>query len=274
MSASHRLGGEPTMRNHRKHTVLAAAAFAALSLGLTACGSGDGTKDEGKAAASQQATDSATAAATSGTSGTAGSGSSSSSSSASGSGKSGSSNSGTASDAAAKNKGGSGSGTGTGAGSGSGSGSGSGKSGANSPACTFSDMKVTMEKADETPTEHIMLTATNKSSRTCHLLKYPLLAFGPIQTAKDIPAVAKSKSLVPVVLEPGQAAYANVRVANGGAHEDNKVVKEFDVNFFAADGPAEGTIVVHAPSGGLAVDEAVAKTGYWTYELRNGADEF
>ncbi|MFC4328185.1 DUF4232 domain-containing protein [Streptomyces andamanensis] len=272
MSASHRLGGEPTMRNHRKHTVLAVAAFAALSLGLTACGSGDGTKDEGKAAASQQATDSATAAATSGASGTAGSGSSSSSSSAAGSGKSGSSNSGNASDAAAKNKGGSGSGSGTGAGSG--SGSGSGKSGANAPACTFSDMKVTMEKADETPTEHIMLTATNKSSRTCHLLKYPLLAFGPIQTAKDIPAVAKSKSLVPVVLEPGQAAYANVRIANGGVHEDNKVFNEFDVNFFAADGPAEGSIGVHAPSGGLAVDVAAAKTGYWTYELRNGADEF
>lgn len=135
-------------------------------------------------------------------------------------------------------------------------------------------MKVTMEKADETPTEHIMLTATNKSSRTCHLLKYPVLAFGDAYTAKEIPVVAKSKSLVPVVLEPGQAAYANVRVANGGAHEDNMVVKKFDVNFFASSGPAEGTAVVQAPSGGLAVDVAVAKTGYWTYELRNGADEF
>ncbi|MFF1489152.1 DUF4232 domain-containing protein [Streptomyces sp. NPDC058319] len=256
------------MRNHRKHTVLAVAAFAALSLGLTACGSGNGTKDEGQATTSQQATDSATAAATTGTSGTAGSGSSAS---ASGSGKSGSANSATAADAAAKkNKGGSG----TGAGAGSDSGSGSGKSGANAPACTFSDMKVTMEKADETPTEHIVLTATNKSSHSCRLLKYPLLAFGPIQTAKDVPAVAKSKPGAPVVLAPGQPAYANVRVANGGAHEDNKVVKEFDVNFFAADGPAEGSIVVHAPSGGLAVDEAVAKTGYWTEELRNGADEF
>ncbi|MET9147895.1 DUF4232 domain-containing protein [Streptomyces sp. NPDC004042] len=258
------------MRNHRKHTVLAVAAFAALSLGLTACGSGNGTKDEGQATTSQQATDSATAAATTGTAGTAGS-----SASAAGSGKSGSSNSGTAADAAAKkNKGGSGTGADAGSDSGSGSGSGSGKSGANAPACTFSDMKVTMEKADETPTEHIVLTATNKSSRTCRLLKYPLLAFGPIQTAKDVPAVAKSKPGAPVVLAPGQPAYANVRVANGGAHEDNKVVKEFDVNFFAADGPAEGSIVVHAPSGGLAVDEAVAKTGYWTEELRNGADEF
>ncbi|ANH93225.1 hypothetical protein A8713_20350 [Streptomyces sp. SAT1] len=262
------------MRNHRKHTVLAVAAFAALSLGLTACGSGNGTKDEGQATTSQQATDSATAAATTGTSGTAGSGSSAS---ASGSGKSGSANSATAADAAAKkNKGGSGTGAGAGSDSGSGSvsGSGSGKSGANAPACTFSDMKVTMEKADETPTEHIVLTATNKSSHSCRLLKYPLLAFGPIQTAKDVPAVAKSKPGAPVVLAPGQPAYANVRVANGGAHEDNKVVKEFDVNFFAADGPAEGSIVVHAPSGGLAVDEAVAKTGYWTEELRNGADEF
>ncbi|CAM5231125.1 hypothetical protein STANM309S_06200 [Streptomyces tanashiensis] len=44
--------GRTTMRNHRKHTVLAAAAIAALSLGLTACGGGDGAsgaKDAGSA---------------------------------------------------------------------------------------------------------------------------------------------------------------------------------------------------------------------------------
>ena len=68
-----------------------------------------------------------------------------------------------------------------------------------------------------------------------------------------------------VVLKPGEPAYANVRVALGGAHEDNKVVKSFNLNLFAPEGPAEGSIVVNAPAGGLAVDEAAAKTGYWTY---------
>ncbi|WP_438828692.1 hypothetical protein [Streptomyces klenkii] len=46
------------------------------------------------------------------------------------------------------------------------------------------------------------------------------------------------------------------------------------MNLFSADGPAEGSKVVTAPAGGIAVDETVAKTGYWTPKLRNGADEF
>nr|BFD82917.1 hypothetical protein StreXyl84_23180 [Streptomyces sp. Xyl84] len=247
------------MRNHRKHTVLAVAAVAALSLGLTACGGdGSGTKDEGGASTSQTATDTAKSATA--TTGATVAADSAGSSAASASGGSGTAKSGTNAQPAAKNK--------------AGSGSASGKSGANAPVCTFQDVKVKAAKADETPTEHVVLTATNTSGHSCRLLKYPLLAFGPVQTAKDIPAVAKSNPGVPVVLASGASAYANVRIANGGAHEDNKVVKEFNVNLFAADGPAEGSIVVHAPAGGLAVDEAVAKTGYWTEELRNGADEF
>ncbi|MEW2297712.1 DUF4232 domain-containing protein [Streptomyces sp. NPDC006743] len=249
------------MRNHRKHTVLAVAAVAALSLGLTACGGdGSGTKDEGGASTSQTVTDAAKSAATAGATVASDSAGSSAGSAASASGGSGTAKSGTNAQPAAKNK--------------AGSGSASGRPGATAPVCTFQDVKVKAAKADETPTEHVVLTATNTSGHSCRLLKYPLLAFGPVQTAKDIPAVAKSNPGVPVVLASGASAYANVRIANGGAHEDNKVVKEFNVNLFAADGPAEGSIVVHAPAGGLAVDEAVAKTGYWTEELRNGADEF
>ncbi|MGN5381864.1 DUF4232 domain-containing protein [Streptomyces lasalocidi] len=140
------------------------------------------------------------------------------------------------------------------------------------PACGAADVRVT--EADETPTAHIVLTAKNTSGHACRLYQYPLIAFGDIHTAKDVPAVAKSNPGTPVVLQPGDPAYANVRVALGGAHEDTKAVGRFNVNLFAADGPAEGSVVVSAPAGGLAVDEAAARTGYWTYELRNGADEF
>ncbi|MGW1121763.1 DUF4232 domain-containing protein [Streptomyces tanashiensis] len=255
------------MRNHRKHTVLAAAAIAALSLGLTACGGGDGAsgaKDAGSASSAQ------TSAGT-GDNGTAGGGTADQTSAKSGSGSTGGSTSGGSA------TGGSTAGGSTGSTGGSKSGS-TGSTGQNSsakaPACAYGDIKVTAAKADEVPTEHIVLTATNTSGRSCTLLEYPLIAFGPIQTAKDIPAVAKSKPAKLVVLKAGEPAYANVRVALGGAHEDNKVVKEFNVNLFAPQGPAEGSIVVKAPAGGLAVDEAAAKTGYWTYELRNGADEF
>ncbi|MFC9591863.1 DUF4232 domain-containing protein [Streptomyces sp. NPDC056944] len=252
------------MRNHRKQTVLAAAAIAALSLGLTACGGGDaaaGAKDAGSASAAQSAT-------ATGGSGTAGGGTADQTASKGGSGSTGGSATG---GSTAGGSTGSGSGSKSGATTG---GSTGGKSSAKAPACAYGDIKVTAAKADEVPTEHIVLTATNTSGRSCTLLEYPLIAFGPIQTAKDIPAVAKSKPATLVVLKAGEPAYANVRIALGGAHEDNKVVKEFNVNLFASEGPAEGSIVVKAPAGGLAVDEAAAKTGYWTHELRNGADEF
>ncbi|MFF9482884.1 DUF4232 domain-containing protein [Streptomyces sp. NPDC014733] len=146
--------------------------------------------------------------------------------------------------------------------------------GGKAPACTFEDVKITAEKQDGTPTTHLTLTATNTSGHACTLLRYPLIAFGDIHTAKDVPAVAKSKPATPVVLNAGEPAYVAVRINNGGVHEDNHVVTSFNVNLFAPEGPAEGSKVVKAPLGGVAVDDAVAKTGYWTTELRNGADEF
>ncbi|MFF9199344.1 DUF4232 domain-containing protein [Streptomyces sp. NPDC014779] len=246
-------------RTHRRNTALAVAAVAALSLGLTACGGDDkGTRDEG-AATHASAPAEAGASSGSGTGGSTTAG-------------------GDASAAPGKAGGTSGSGGGSAGGS-AGGGTGTGAKtaaagGGKTPSCTFQDVRVTAAKADETPTEHIVLTAVNKSSRACRLDGYPLIAFGQIQTAKDIPAVAKSKPAAPVVLQPGAPAYANVRVVLGGVHEDNKVVDSFNVNLFTGTAPTEGSIVVKAPAGGIAVDEAVAKTGYWTPELRNGADEF
>ncbi|MER7518616.1 DUF4232 domain-containing protein [Streptomyces sp. NPDC126499] len=240
------------MRTYRKNTVLAVAAAAVLSLGLTACGGDEGgSRDEGAAITQVTPEGGAIGGATVGA-GSAG-GSAAGGAAASGS--------------TAGGKGGA-------AVSGGSTASASSGSSAKAPACTYKDVKVTAAKVDETPTEHIVLTATNTSGRACRLHGYPLIAFGEIQTAKDVPAVAKSKPAAPVVLEPGAPAYANVRIALGGVDEENKVVTSFHVNLFAGDAPAEGSIVVKAPAGGLAVDEAIAKTGYWTPELRNGADEF
>ncbi|MFC8264394.1 DUF4232 domain-containing protein [Streptomyces cinereoruber] len=255
------------MRHHRKNTVLAAAAVAALSLGLTACGGSDtGAKDAGSASSAPQAAADQNAAkggATATTGGSTTEGSTTGASTAGGSTSGGT----TAGGSTAGGKGTTASTASTGSATGA-------KASAKAPACAHGDVRITVEKANEVPTEHVVLTATNVSGRACTLLEYPLLAFGPIQTAKDVPAVAKSKPAAPIVLKNGEPAHANVRVSLGGVHEDNKVVKEFTVNLFAADGPAEGSVVVKAPAGGLAVNEAVAKTGYWTYELRNGADEF
>ncbi|ALO10810.1 hypothetical protein AQF52_5216 [Streptomyces venezuelae] len=264
-----------TMRTHHKATVLAAAAVTALSLGLTACGgdSGTGAKDAGSASSShsEQAAGAADTGTGDDTADDTADGTSDAADTADGS-TAGGPASGGVSEASAT--GGKGSTSGKGSTGGKTAAKTSTKTAAKAPACAYGDIGITAAKADEVPTEHITLTATNVSGRSCTLLQYPLIAFGDIQTAKDVPAVAKSKPAAPVVLKPGAPAYANVRVALGGVGEGNKVVKSFNVNLFAADGPAEGSIVVKAPAGGLAVDETAAKTGYWTYELRNGADEF
>ncbi|MEE1751393.1 DUF4232 domain-containing protein [Streptomyces sp. SP18CS02] len=141
--------------------------------------------------------------------------------------------------------------------------------------CTVDDVNISAAKQEGVPTTHLTLTATNVSGSACTLLQYPLIAFGDVpQTAKDVPPVAKSKPAGPIVLNAGTPAYAAVRINEGGVDEETHVVTSFYVNLFAADGPAEGGESVAAPKGGIAVDDAVAKTGYWTYELRNGADEF
>ncbi|MFD0339741.1 DUF4232 domain-containing protein [Streptomyces sp. NPDC127117] len=250
----------------RRPAVLAATAVAALSLTLTACGGEDDSKHNGAAAS---------VSAEQGTSGSNGGGSSSNGgvgttgSTTAGSGTSGSTTAG--------------SGTTTGSGT-SASGATTGtvvqagvkkKATAKAPACTVNDVRISAAKQTGVPTTHITLTATNVSGHACTLLQYPLLGFGDLpQTSKDVPAVAKSKPGTPIVLNAGTPAYAAVRINNGGVDEKNHVVGSFYMNLFAADGPAEGSRIVAAPKGGIAVDDAAAKTGYWTYELRNGADEF
>ncbi|MFJ9338025.1 DUF4232 domain-containing protein [Streptomyces sp. NPDC101733] len=227
------------MRTHRKNTVLVLAAAAVLSLGTTACG---GTGGASKAAPHTKASP-AGGQSTDGADGAGG----------------------------AVGKGGP---TADGTGKAGGPAKVTGTVSKDAPACAAKDVRITVATADEVPTEHVVLTAVNASGRACRLFEYPLIAFGDVQTAKDVPAVAKSKPAAPIVLKAGEPAYANVRVALGGAHEENKVVARFNVNLFAANGPAEGSVVVTAPAGGIAVDAAAAKTGYWTYELRNAADDF
>ncbi|MFF8617290.1 DUF4232 domain-containing protein [Streptomyces sp. NPDC015350] len=244
----------------RRPAVFAATAVAALGLTLTACGGDEGTKDNG--AATPAATVAATVAASTdgGTSGSA-----TAASGASGSGASGvvtTTRIGVKKKAPAKAPSKS-------------SSNAAPKARAKTPACTVGDVKISAAKQPGVPTTHITLTATNVSGHSCTLLQYPLLAFGELpQTSKDVPPVAKSRPGAPIVLNAGTPAYAAVRINNGGVDEKTHTVRSFYVNLFAADGPAEGSETVIAPKGGIAVDDAVAKTGYWTYELRNGADEF
>ncbi|MEV7195087.1 DUF4232 domain-containing protein [Streptomyces sp. NPDC093510] len=230
------------MRTFRSRTtVLAATGAAVFALSLTACGGGDtDTKSAGSSATER-----------------------------------------TVSVGHAKSNG---SVNGSGKGSGNGSGNGSGKgepsaeatiaagkrAAAAAPLCTTKDVRISAAQHGGPPYTHIVLTAKNTSGHSCTMSGFPEIQF--LESHKqNVPAVAKSKPAAPVVLKAGAPAYALVKVSDGGVDENNEPVSAFSVTLQGGGGMA----AVTAPgSGGIAVDPAKALTGFWTYELRNGADDF
>ncbi|MFG2625094.1 DUF4232 domain-containing protein [Streptomyces sp. NPDC048473] len=224
-----------TLRN--RTTVLAAATTAVLALALTACGGDDsGTKSAGPATSNTAAAGSSSEAAKD-------TGTTTGGSTASGGGT-------------AKN---------TSATKGS-----TGSASATAPACATKDVKITAATQDGPPYTHIVLTAKNTSGHKCEMKGFPEIQF--LESHKEnVPAVAKSKPAAPVVLTPGAPAYALVKLSDGGKDEDGEPVSAFSVMLQGGSGLA----AVKAPgASGIFVDPAQAKTGYWTYELRNGADDF
>ncbi|MFD4016191.1 DUF4232 domain-containing protein [Streptomyces sp. SH5] len=238
-----------TFRN--RTTVLAAATTAALALALTACGdNGSGTRSEGAATDT-----SATVAASPAASGK-GAGAEKAADDATGTGTTGSTGTGTAQAAGAAKSSGNTGGT---------------SAKATVTLCTAQGLKITAERQDGPPYTHLTLSAKNTSGTSCEMKEYPHIHF--LDNARGVvPPVAKSKPQAPVVLEPGQSAYAAVRMSEGGRKETTETVKEFTVTLKANGG---GMAVVKSPAAeGLAVNPQKWATGYWTPELRNGADEF
>ncbi|MGW4889525.1 DUF4232 domain-containing protein [Streptomyces murinus] len=239
--------------NTLHRTALLAAAGTALVLSLTAC-QGDGDANSAPTSGSSVNVQSPSGKATD-ASGTTGSANSAGSGGTSGS---------TASN------GGGGSTKASGSSGSSGSASSGEQASASTPVCAAGDVHITAATQDGPPYTHIVLTAKNTSRHSCRLTGFPHIQF--LESRKqDVPAVAKSKPEAPVVLAAGDPAYALVKLSDGGREEDNEPVTAFSV--MLAGDPT--VIAVTAPgSGGIAVDPAKALTGYWTPELRNGADDF
>uniref|UniRef100_A0AAU2VRX4 DUF4232 domain-containing protein n=1 Tax=Streptomyces sp. NBC_00008 TaxID=2903610 RepID=A0AAU2VRX4_9ACTN len=234
-------------RTRGRATALAATTTAVLALALTACGGSDngtGTRSEGPAnnsapaSAAKSTTDSGSAAA-----------------------KTSVAAKGTTTGAKGTT-GGTGSSTGGAAKSATGS--------ASVPLCTTKDVRISAAAQDGPPYTHIVLTAKNTSGHRCEMKGFPEIQF--LESHKqNIPSVAKSKPATRIVLDAGAPAYALVKLSNGGVDEDVEPVTAFAVWLQGGSGQA----AVRAPRAeGIAVDPAVYRTGYWTYELRNGADDF
>ncbi|MBJ7003929.1 DUF4232 domain-containing protein [Streptomyces sp. CRPSP2-6A1] len=239
--------------NTLHRTALLAAAGTALVLSLTACqGDGDANSAPTSGFSVNAQSPSGKATDASGMAGSANSAGSSSTSGSTGSNSGGGST---------KTSGSSGS---------SGSASSGEQASASTPVCAAGDVRITAATQDGPPYTHIVLTAKNTSRHSCRLTGFPHIQF--LESHKqDVPAVAKSKPEAPVVLAAGDPAYALVKLSDGGREENNEPVTAFSV--MLAGDPT--VIAVTAPgSEGIAVDPAKALTGYWTPELRNGADDF
>ncbi|KUL55003.1 DUF4232 domain-containing protein [Streptomyces sp. NRRL S-1521] len=138
------------------------------------------------------------------------------------------------------------------------------------PVCTTEDLKISAARHGGPPYTHIVLTAKNTSGHSCRMTGHPEIQF--LESHREnVPPVAKSRPAAPVVLKAGAPAYAMVRLSDGGVDESTEPVSGFSVTLKGGG----GTAAVTAPGrGGIAVDPAAWRTGYWTYELRNGADDF
>ncbi|MGV9318755.1 DUF4232 domain-containing protein [Streptomyces sp. NPDC003660] len=224
------------MNASRRTALFSVAASAALALSLTACQSGEGTKAEGAPVAKDTASAAASTAASAPAAGT---------------------STGTSTAVGTAHKTGSGS-------------SGAKKGTATTPLCRAQDVKVSSERQDGPPYTHIILTARNTSGHRCEMAGFPHIQF--LESHKqDVPSVAKSKPAVPTVLNPGDPAFVLVKLSDGGVDEDNEVVSAFQL---VLQGDSTVIAVDSSAGGGLAVDPAKTLTGYWTTELRNGADDF
>ncbi|MGW2780284.1 DUF4232 domain-containing protein [Streptomyces populi] len=233
------------MSTIRNRTVfLAVTATAVLGLAFTACGS----EDSGARTSGQEATSSPRAASSAASTHDAG----------------GAEDTGAAGGPAGATPTGSGSSPDAASGSGTGSASGS------TPVCTTKDVAISAARKDGPPYTHMVLTARNTSGHSCRMNGFPEIQFLEGHR-ENVPAVAKSKPAAPVVLSAGAPAYALVKLSDGGKDEDTEPVIAFSVTVHGGGAPA----TVRAPGAeGVAVDSAKWATGYWTPELRNGADDF
>ncbi|MFJ2767514.1 DUF4232 domain-containing protein [Streptomyces sp. NPDC087300] len=245
-----------TFRN--RTTVLAASATAALALTLTACGGGDGAADAKSAGSAAES--SASAASHGGSGKNDAKGDSGKNDSKSGS-KGGDAGTGGASAHGGSGKGATGGDSAVKASTGGGSQA--------AQVCTTKDVRISAAYRGGAPYTHIVLTAKNTSGHSCTMRGFPRVQF--LESHKqDVPAVAKSKPAAPVVLPAGAPAYALVKLSDGGKDEYTEPVTAFSVMLQGGNGQA----AVRAPGSGIAVDPAKWATGYWTPELRNGADDF
>ncbi|MFE9810945.1 DUF4232 domain-containing protein [Streptomyces sp. NPDC005548] len=226
--------------------LLAVPAIALAAFALTACGNGDGVRDEGPSAGARSSarpddqnrtTGGGTTAKPAGTGTTPGSTNGSK---------------GTGSTTGSK-------GTGSTTGSAGGS-TGQNGGGTRNPACVGANTRTTATVVSR-PLNHLLLTVTNKGSKTCDLTGYPIVRFSE---AQSVPPVAEETHPQAVVtLAPGESGYAGVLLsAADGSGVHGYTAKTLEIYFGDKGGSARPAL----PAKGVYIDEKLTVT-YWQQDL-------
>ncbi|MFG2436956.1 DUF4232 domain-containing protein [Streptomyces sp. NPDC048508] len=223
--------------------LLAASTIAVAAFALTACGNGDGVRDEGASAGARssarpsgqdQSSGGATTARPAGTRTAVGS-------------TNGSTN-------GSKGTGGTTGSAGTSAG--------KNATGTRHPACGGTNTRTTATVVSR-PLNHLLLTVTNKSAKTCDLTGYPIVRFSE---AQSVPPVAEETHPQAVVtLAPGESGYAGVLLsAADGSGVHGYTAKTLQVYF--GDQGKNGSARPALPAKGVYIDEKLTVT-YWQQDL-------
>ncbi|WP_330438299.1 DUF4232 domain-containing protein [Streptomyces griseoaurantiacus] len=242
MSGNARTTSRASFRTPRTR-LLAAATLAVAAFALTACEDGTGTENSGSSTSSgSTASDSSSH--------------SSKGSSALGDTSSGSDDSGADSGSSAAKGTSAGSGTAGKSGTRASTGRSAGKKDTGKPVkCSSSSVRFTASKVNR-PVNHLLLTATNRGTKSCVLPAYPMAKLGDAQSVP--PVVEASRPQSTVVLSPGGSGYAGVLLSSAdGSGRNGYTAKTLSIPL------DDGTIgTATLPSGGVFVDDSL-KVTYW-----------
>jgi hypothetical protein len=250
------------VRSARRTRLFAVSAVAlAATLSLTACNNGEGTKDAGTASASSS-TSTAPSESTAGDHDTESAGESGSGTSGAGTSGSGAQQTSTGSGHGGKgSKGGDQSSTGT-AGT-------AGTSGSDASTqrvrCDSTNIKVTAQVVSR-PLNTMILTATNKGTKSCDLYYAPVVRF---EGAQSVPPAMKDTQPQSVVgLEPGASGYAVVKLSSPtGTPDPGHTAKSLSIGFYDAQHKNVGGFADAAlPAKGVYIDSSL-KVSFWNSDL-------
>ncbi|MEV5435989.1 DUF4232 domain-containing protein [Streptomyces sp. NPDC052682] len=127
-------------------------------------------------------------------------------------------------------------------------------------ACTTANTEVTVSDVRR-PINHLLVTATNTSTKPCNAYGAPYLGFGGGQAA--VPWLEDSKPQAVVTLAPGESAYAGIGTytPDGGEGTTYKTVDVLFANK-AMNGSVGKAKTLTLPDGGTYVNDSAFVT-YW-----------